>query len=75
MCTMRSKTLAGIVNGFEKFIFEFDATSASELPIDNFDGLKIANGSTGMITGSTDAGSFYIYDEYNKQWNKAGVEE
>ena len=72
MCSYRSKVLAGSDNGVEKFLFEFDATTVSDLPIDEVDGMKIGNGSTGMITGVIDTGAFYIYDEENVQWNKAG---
>lgn len=73
MLTIESKVLAASVYGVDIYLMELNATSVSDLPENGeVNGMKLANGSRVMITGSTDTGAFYVFDEENTEWNKAG---
>ena len=75
MLTIKSKTQIDSDNGVDKFYFELNATSVSDLPSSGkINGQDIADGSPVLITGSVDTGAFYVFDEENTAWNKVGGE-
>lgn len=75
MLTVKSKIQIDSVNGRDKFYFELNATSVSDLPSNGkINGQDIADGSPALITGPVDTGVFYVFDEENTTWNKVGGE-
>ena len=71
MLTIKSKIQADV----DKFYFELNATSNSDLPVNGkIKEQNIANGSIALITGADDTGVFYVFDEQNTSWNKVGGE-